>query len=244
MPSILIVEDEAYIRELLTVTFQREGFATFSAEGVEDAYQNLSKETIDLVLLDLNLHGKSGFDVCHYIKQHNPGIGVIMVTAKGQDVDKVFGLEAGADDYVVKPFNPYELVARVRSLLRRMNVTTKQNQIDTSSKVMAKEGVTQDESVLQFGYLTIQVKGKSILRNGVGVKVTPKEFELLLMLAKHPHMVLSRDELLDKIWGSDQFVDFKTVDVHVARLREKIEENPKKPMFIETVWGVGYKWKG
>ena len=172
------------------------------------------------------LPGIDGYEVCGYIRNNHSYTAIIMVTAKSSDMDKVLGLELGADDYVVKPFNTYELTARVRSVLRR------------TKKVNSREFENLVDGQIQVNTLTHMV-----YKNDQAIDLTPKEFDLLVILAKNPGVVFDRNRILDLVWDENYFGDTKTVDVHIRRLREKIEDNPSEPVYIETVWGVGYRWR-
>lgn len=227
MDRILIVEDEQYIREFISLNLARSGFETLEASSGEEGLDILSKNTVDLVLLDVKLPGMDGFQVCRSIRASRPDIAVIMVTARNQDMDKIMGLELGADDYVSKPFNPYELVARIRSVIRR-----------------TKRQEPQTEDVLVSGPVKLDCDLHRVFKNEAEIKVTPKEFEILRTLLKRPGHTFDRDQLLNLVWGGDYYGDTKTLDVHIRRLREKIEDDPARPAFIETVWGVGYRWRG
>lgn len=225
MDSILIVEDEQYVREFILINLERNNFHVFEAQSGEEALGFLKNNNVDLVVLDLNLPGIDGYKVCKEIKANNSNIAVIMVTAKSQDMDKIIGLELGADDYITKPFNPQELVARIRAVLRR----TKK----TETKL----------EIIYSGRIKINYVLHKVYKDNVELKLTPKEFEIIYTLANNTQKTFSRNELLDLLWGENYFGDMKTLDVHVRRLREKIEDDPSNPYFIETVWGIGYRWK-
>lgn len=227
MDSILIVEDEQYIREFISLNLTRSGFETLEASSGEEGLALLSKNAVDLVLLDVKLPGMDGFEVCRSIRASRPDIAIIMVTARNQDMDKIMGLELGADDYISKPFNPYELIARIRSVIRR-----------------TKRQEPQNEDILASGPVKLDCNLHRLFKNEMEIKVTPKEFDLLYTLLKRPGHTFDRDQLLNAVWGGDYYGDTKTLDVHIRRLREKIEDDPAEPVLIETVWGVGYRWKG
>lgn len=226
MHKILIVEDERPIREFIAINLKREKFKALQADSGEAAIALMKNENVDLVILDLMLPGIDGYEVCRYIRENLPDTAIIMVTAKSQDVDKIVGLELGADDYVVKPFNTHELIARIRSVLRR-----------TKKSDLAKAKTIID------GSLKIDLLSHMVYKDGKEISLTPKEFDLLLTLAQSPGEVFERNRLLDIVWDENFFGDSKTVDVHIRRLREKIEDKPSKPVYIETVWGVGYRWR-
>ena len=182
----------------------------------------------DLVLLDLMLPGKDGFELCHEMRK-NKDVPILMVTAKTAISDKVVGLGLGADDFITKPFDPSELVARVKAHLARFD------------RLVSK--VEKDEEVIEFGNVRINLKSHEVYKNNVEVKMPVKEFELLQYLASQPNVVFSKEKLFEDIWGFDYLGDSATVTVHINRVREKIEDNPSKPRYIETVWGAGYKFK-
>jgi two-component system, OmpR family, alkaline phosphatase synthesis response regulator PhoP len=224
MYNILIVEDEDSIRGFIKINLKRHNFHVFEASSGEDALHILQKEELDIVLLDVMLPGIDGFDVCRHIREQNETIGIIMLTARTQEVERVHGLTLGADDYINKPFSPTELIARIQSLLRRMSVSTK---IPASTK---KDNFQLNE------------KTKQITINSNVTDLTPTEFALIQLLMKQKNQPLSRNDLLDEVWGLDYPGDTKIVDVNIRRIRQKIEENPSDPKWIITVWGYGYQW--
>ncbi|MDO5030203.1 MAG: MtrAB system response regulator MtrA [Corynebacterium sp.] len=218
--KILVVDDDPAIAEMLTMVMEREGFDTVVVDNGIDAVEAAERENPDLILLDLMLPGMGGVDVCRTVRETS-AVPIIMLTAKTDTVDVVLGLESGADDYVTKPFKPKELVARVRARLRR--------QEDSPSET------------LEVGDLTIDVPGHAVFRDGKEISLTPLEFDLLHALASRPKQVFSRDELLEKVWGYQHTSDTRLVNVHVQRLRSKIELDPENPQIVLTVRGVGYK---
>lgn len=218
--KILVVDDDPAIAEMLTMVMEREGFDTVVVDNGLDAVEAAERENPDLILLDLMLPGMGGVDVCRTVRETS-AVPIIMLTAKTDTVDVVLGLESGADDYVTKPFKPKELVARVRARLRR--------QEDAPSET------------LTVGDLTIDVPGHAVMRDGKEIALTPLEFDLLHTLASRPKQVFSRDELLEKVWGYQHTSDTRLVNVHVQRLRSKIELDPENPKIVLTVRGVGYK---
>lgn len=225
--TILIVDDEELIRELLRFNLEKEGYRVIVAKDGIQALDLLTREQPNLIILDLMLPGIDGLEVCRQIR-FNPRfleVPLIMLTAKGEEIDKVLGLELGADDYVTKPFNTRELLARIKARLRRVNNADKSSEI------------SDGEIRLDINNLQVYIRGKEIV-------LTPKEFELLRILVKHPGKAYSRDELLEQIWGYEYFGDSRTVDVHVRHLRQKIESDPSKPDYIETIRGLGYRYKG
>jgi len=229
MSKILIVEDDPDIRELLRFNLEKAGYTLFLAEDGEKALTLARKHSPDIILLDLMLPGVDGLEVCRTLKKDPElqRIPVIMVTAKGEELDRVVGLELGADDYVVKPFSPQELVSRVKAVLRR----TRGSAPGDAERAIEFEGLRIDPRTH-----LVQVKGKE-------ESLTAKEFDLLWLLARHPRQVFGREQLLDLVWGLTEYVDPSTVTVHVRRLREKIELDPSNPRHIQTVWGVGYKFE-
>lgn len=217
---VLIVDDDTALAEMLGIVLRGEGYEHSVVTRGEDALPAFRQFKPDLVLLDIMLPGRDGIDVCKEIRAES-GIPIVMLTAKTDTVDVVVGLESGADDYVQKPFKPKELVARVRARLRR----------------------TEDPKpeTLQVGDITIDVAGHSVQRNGSSISLTPLEFDLLACLARRPWQVFTREELLEKVWGYRHATDTRLVNVHVQRLRSKIEHDPEKPEVVVTVRGVGYK---
>jgi two-component system response regulator MtrA len=217
---VLVVDDDAALAEMLTIVLRQEGFDTRMVTRGDEALDEFRDYKPDVVLLDLMLPGKDGIDVCKEIRAES-GVPIVMLTAKGDTVDVVVGLESGADDYVVKPFKPKELVARIRARVRRF---------DTASP----------ES-LNIGDLAIDVPGHSVSRNGSQISLTPLEFDLLLCLARKPWQVFTREVLLEQVWGYRHSADTRLVNVHVQRLRSKVEHDPEHPEIVVTVRGVGYK---
>jgi len=226
--KILVVDDEKSILRLITFNLEKEGFQTIVANAGNEALAKINTEQPDLVILDLMLPGLDGLEVCRRVRQEGLPVAVIMLTAKDQEIDRVLGLELGADDYITKPFSPRELVARVKAVLRRTS---------------AREEISQPGGRLKIGPLTIDAERYEVKVGGKQVELTPKEFELLEFLARNAGKVMTRDVLLNSIWDYTYDGDTRIVDVHVSHLREKIEANPKNPVYIKTVRGVGYKFK-
>jgi DNA-binding response OmpR family regulator len=224
--TVLVVEDESSIRKFITINLDRNGFKVIEAESGEEAFEKIKIHMPSVVILDVMLPGIDGFEVCRRIRKDIPDTIVVMLTAKGQDMDKIMGLELGADDYMVKPFNPLELVARIRAILRRAGKT------ETSNK-----------NVISMGSLIMDTRAQKLYKGNAEVDLTPREFSVMKIFMENPDKALSRDELLNLIWGKNYFGDIKTVDVHIRRLREKIEDDPSNPRMIETVWGFGYRWR-
>lgn len=225
--KVLILEDEESIRDFIVINLKRSNFDVIEAKTGEEALDKFTKNAdIDIAILDVMLPGIDGFEVCKRIRAKNRTIGIIMLTAKGQELDKVKGLSFGADDYVVKPFSPVELVARVNAILRRVE--------------QLKPGSSKEEIVA--GPFKMDLKAMRLLKNGEEIDLTQTEFCLMRLFLENQDKAFSRDEILDDIWGKDYFGNWKTVDVNVRRLRQKIEDIPSSPKYIETVWGLGYRW--
>ena len=223
--KILVVDDDEHIAELISLYLAREGYDTKEAYSGPSAVETFESYQPSLILLDIMLPGMDGYEVCKKIRKTS-NVPIIMLTAKGETFDKVLGLELGADDYVVKPFEPKELVARVKAVLRRYE---------------SKEESSGEGNVLRFENLEINMDNYTVMYHGKEVSFPPKEFELLYFLAKRPGQVFTRDQLLDKIWGYEYIGDTRTVDVHIKRIREKFTQDD--PWCIRTVWGVGYKFE-
>ena len=223
MKTVLVVDDEPIVREVVVRYLEREGYRTLEAADGSRARELLEQESPSLVVLDLMLPGTDGLSLCRWIRSRSD-LPVIMLTARGEETDRIVGLEIGADDYVTKPFSPRELAARVRTVMRR-----------------SIPPAPRDEH-LSFDGLDIDASTREVRKAGAPVRLTAKEFDLLWFLARHPRRVFSRDQLMDRIWGYDAAVDTGTVTVHVRRLRQKIEDDPSSPRFLETVWGVGYRF--
>jgi DNA-binding response OmpR family regulator len=223
--KILVVEDEESIRRFIILNLSAVGYEVGEADTGEKALAMLSVFMPDVIVLDLMLPGISGFEVCQRIREMMPQTFVIMLTAKSQDTDKILGLELGADDYLVKPFNPFELIARIKAMLRR------------------RTHLMVDSNVLRCGDLCLDIGANKFIKNNIEIELTPIEFALLKMFMENQGKALKRDEILNAVWGEDYFGDTKTLDVHIRRLREKLENNPSEPEYIKTVWGSGYRWQ-
>ena len=223
MNKILLVEDEESIRGFLKINLQRNNFSVIEAGTGEEGLELANKERPKIAILDVMLPGIDGFMVCSRLREKLPNIGIIMLTAKGQDMDKIMGLEYGADDYIVKPFNPLEVVLRVKALLRRLG--------------------EDDKEKLELGPFVIDLYSQKVMKNNIEIDVTPKEYLLMKIFLENPNKAFTRDELLDLVWGENYFGDAKIIDVNIRRLRAKIEDKPSRPDYIETVWGIGYRWK-
>ncbi len=226
MPRVLLVEDEPGLVMTLTDRLAAEGYEVVSAVDGETGLQRASSEAFDVVLLDGMLPGRDGFDVCRTLRQRNVTVPILMLTARGQVVDRVVGLRLGADDYLVKPFEMAELLARIEALLRRV------------------PAVPAQVEVYQFGDVHVDFRKAEVRRGGEMLDVSAREFKLLKYFIEHRGATLSRDELLNEVWGYNAMPTTRTVDVHIAWLRQKLEANPRKPEFIHTIHGLGYKFSG
>ena len=229
--KILVVDDEERIRRLLKMYLEREEYMVDDAENGEKALQMALEDDYDLIVLDLMMPGMDGIEVCEEIRKVK-ATPIIMLTAKGEEANRVQGFEAGTDDYIVKPFSPREVVLRVKALLRRSS-STKFLQTDTTTK-----------DVLVFPHLTIDNDAHRVTADGESINLTPKEYELLFYLAQSPDKVFSREQLLKDVWNYEFFGDLRTVDTHIKRLREKLNKvSPEAASMISTAWGVGYKFE-
>jgi two-component system, OmpR family, response regulator ResD len=223
MPTVLVVDDEPIVRDVVVRYLRRDGYETREAATGDEARQILEAESPVLVVLDVMLPGTDGLELCRWIRSRSE-LPVIMLTARGEETDRIVGLELGADDYVTKPFSPRELAVRVRNVLRR------------------SRAIPEDAERIVFGPFEIDSAAREVHRDRNPLRLTVKEFDLLWFLASHPRRVFSRDQLMDRVWGYKTALDTGTVTVHIRRLREKIEEDPSRPRFLETVWGVGYRF--
>jgi DNA-binding response OmpR family regulator len=222
MPTVLVVDDEPIVRDVVVRYLQRDGFTTLEAGDGDDARRLIETREPSLVVLDVMLPGTDGLELCRWIRSRSE-LPVILLTSRGEEADRIVGLELGADDYVTKPFSPRELAARVRTVLRRSN------------------GAQARARTLGFGEIVVDESSRVVTKAGKPVTLTAKEFDLLAFLAAHPRHVFSRDQLMDRVWEYAPSVDTGTVTVHIRRLREKIEPDPSKPLHLQTVWGVGYR---
>ncbi|HHV27517.1 MAG TPA: response regulator transcription factor [Tissierellia bacterium] len=224
--KILIVDDEKLFVKGLKYSLEQDDYIIETAFDGKEAIEKVKKKRYDLIILDLMLPGIDGLEVCQKIRQDSQ-VPIIMLTARGEDINKILGLEYGADDYLTKPFNILELKARIKAILRRVN--------------MKSTNIT--DQVIQIDDFKINTLGRKLTIHGNEVNLTAKEFDLLLLLAANPGKVFMREELLETIWGYEYFGDLRTVDVHIRRLREKIEEDSGQPEYILTKWGVGYYFR-
>ena len=224
MSTILVVDDEPIVRDVVVRYLRRDGFATLEAGTGEEAWTVLERETPALVVLDVMLPGTDGLELCRRIRASSD-LPIVLLTARGDEADRIVGLELGADDYVTKPFSPRELSVRVRNLLRRASPLR-----------------TDGSETIRFGSVEVDGAAREVRRDGEPLKLTLKEFDLLWFLVSHPRHVFSRDQLMDRVWRYTSALDTGTITVHIRRLRKKIEEAPSHPRHLETVWGVGYRF--
>ncbi len=224
--QILVIEDEPSVSEVVALYLRRAGYNVLSARDGRDAIEILDREFPQLVLLDLMLPNVDGWDILKWVRARS-NVPIIVLTARREETDRIAGLEMGADDYITKPFSPQELVSRVRAVLRRGRTDLPINQM----------------LPLIFSDLHIDIGKRVVTKQGVEIELTQKEFDMLLLLARHPKQVFTRDQVLERIWGISDFIDPGTVTVHMRRLREKIEADPSNPKHILTIWGVGYKFE-
>ena len=227
MKKVLVLEDEANIRGFIVINLRRAGYEVVEAESGEEALEKLkAQRDIRVALLDVMLPGIDGFEVCRRLRANDANIGIIMLTARSQEMDKVTGLMTGADDYVTKPFSPAELTARVDALMRRSG------------------GAEPEEKAgeLVSPPFTLNLRNRTLEKNGERVKLTQVEYSMMKLFMKNPGKALSREDILDTVWGHDYFGELKIVDVNIRRLRLKIEDDTANPTHITTVWGFGYKW--
>ena len=225
MKKVLVLEDESSIRSFIVINLRRAGYEVVEAETGEEALEKLKIHSdVRVALLDIMLPGIDGFEVCRRIRATNAAIGIIMLTARSQEMDKVTGLMTGADDYVTKPFSPAELTARVDALMRRSG-----------------GGVVDAGEIDQPPFL-LNTRNRTLEKNGQRIKLTQVEYAIMKMFMENPGKALSREEILDLVWGHDYFGELQIVDVNIRRLRLKIEDNATNPTYITTIWGFGYKW--
>jgi DNA-binding response OmpR family regulator len=223
--KILLVEDEPSILEIAGLYLKRAGYQTQAIMDGHAAMQALQQQLPDLVVLDLMLPGVDGLTITRWLRDRSE-VPIIMLTARREESDRIAGLELGADDYIVKPFSPQELVSRVRAVLRR-----------------SRTPVEEPDAAIHYTGLDIDPNTRLVQVQGKPVNLTAKEFDLLWLLAQHPHQVFTRVQLLDQVWGISEYIDPGTVTVHISRLREKIEQDPSSPLHIQTVWSIGYKFE-
>lgn len=225
--TILLIEDEASIRGFTKINLEIEGFEVLEADSGEMGVEIARLKRPDIVVLDLMLPGISGYEVCEILRTEMPKMGIIMLTAKSQEVDRILGLEKGTDDYMIKPFNPKELVLRIRSLIRRLDIKPIKPSVD----------------VIEDGPFRLDVNARTFFKNGREIDLTPTELAVTNIFIANPGTAFTRDVLMDLAWGEEFQGETKIVDVNIRRIRSKIEDNPAKPKYLETVWGTGYRWK-
>lgn len=233
MKKVLIAEDEASIREFIVINLKRSGYDVVEAENGEEAINKYEEENgnIDVAVLDIMMPLKDGLEVCKYLRAKSSKIGIIMLTAKTQEMDKVTGLLVGADDYVTKPFSPSELMARVDAVYRRVSIMNEN-----------EKAAVANPDLTTVGDFSLDYRDRILYKNGSPIELTQIEFQLLDYLFKNPDVTLSRSDILNKVWGDGYFVDNKVVDVNIHRLRNKVEDEPTQPKHLITIWGRGYKW--
>ena len=225
MKKVLVLEDESSIRSFIVINLRRAGYEVVEAESGEEALEKLKLHSdVRVALLDIMLPGIDGFEVCRRIRATNASIGIIMLTARSQEMDKVTGLMTGADDYVTKPFSPAELTARVDALMRRSG------------------GAAVEAGEINQPPFLLNTRNRTLEKNGQRIKLTQVEYAIMKMFMENPGKALSREEILDMVWGHDYFGELKIADVNIRRLRLKIEDNATNPTYITTIWGFGYKW--
>lgn len=229
---ILIVDDEKEIRDLIDIYLKGEDYETLKAENGEEALEILENNNIDLIILDIMMPKVNGIEACLKIREQRE-MPIIMLSAKSEDMDKILGLNTGADDYLTKPFNPLELVARVKSQLRRYK---RFNKITSEA-----ESQKQQENILEIDELTVNLETHEVFKDGEEIKLTPTEFDILVLLGENRGKVFSIENIYNSVWKQDFMQSDNTVMVHIRKVREKVEEDPRKPKYIKTVWGVGYK---
>ncbi|WP_409176820.1 response regulator transcription factor [Brevibacillus fortis] len=226
--KVLLLEDEKSIRDFVRINLKREGYEVIEAGTGEEALELADQQSdIVIAILDVMLPGIDGFEVCGHLRKKYPRLGIIMLTAKSQELDKVMGLEFGADDYVSKPFSPAELLARVKALHRRLTPIPE----------------AEDKNEINIAPFTLLLDERKLIRVEQEIDLTPKEFAIIKLLAENANKAISRDEILTAVWGQFFVGDLKIVDVNIRRIRQKIEDDPAHPAFLETVWGYGYLWR-
>ena len=233
MKKVLIAEDEASIREFIVINLKRSGYDVVEAENGEEAINKYEEENgnIDVAVLDIMMPLKDGLEVCKYLRAKSSKIGIIMLTAKTQEMDKVTGLLVGADDYVTKPFSPSELMARVDAVYRRVSIMNEN-----------EKAAVANPDLTTVGDFSLDYRDRILYKNGSPIELTQIEFQLLDYLFKNPDVTLSRSDILNKVWGDGYFVDDKVVDVNIHGLRNTVEDEPTQPKHLITIWGRGYKW--
>lgn len=226
--KVLVMDDEAPIRGFIKENLSFNNFNVIEAESGEEALKIIEKEEIDIALLDVMLPGISGIEVCKRLRNKRPNVGIIMITAKGTDQDKVLGFGCGADDYIVKPFSPIELIARINALYRRMGQAKAEN----------------NSNVIEVGRFELDLSKKRLFKDDTEIILTPTEYEIIRLFMENHDEALSRDDIMNRVWGKNCIIDLKVLDVNIRRIRRKIEDDPSNPCHIETIWGFGYCFRG
>ncbi|MCT8976950.1 response regulator transcription factor [Clostridium sp. CX1] len=226
--TILVVDDEKEIRDLIGIYLANDDYRVLKAGNGIEALNSLEKENVDLIILDIMMPNMDGMEACMQIRK-DKNMPIIMLSAKSEDIDKIMGLTTGADDYVTKPFNPLELIARVKSQLRRYK------------RLNSSAALERNEAVIEVDDLLINIDTHEVKKGSREIKLTPREFDILLLLARNKGIVFSIEKIYEMVWKEEFFQSDNTVMVHIRKIREKVEDNPRKPRFIKTVWGVGYK---
>lgn len=230
LKRILIVEDETAIREFEAINLKRVGYETVEAGSAEEALEIYDNDAIgfDIALLDVMMPGMDGFALCKELRKKSQSLGIIMLTAKSQEMDKISGLMIGADDYITKPFSPTELLARVDSLYRRVELQSNKPQ--------------QSSDEITLGEFTLNLRRRTLTKNGANIELTQVEFQIIEYFFTNPDTALGRNDILERVWGASYYGEEKIVDVNIRRLRMKIEDDASAPKYLVTVWGMGYKW--
>ncbi len=232
MKYVLIAEDESSIRDFVVINLKRNGYEVIEATNGDEAIKRFDENSdkIDIVILDIMMPYVDGLEVCKYIREKSKRIGIIMLTARTQEMDKVTGLMVGADDYVTKPFSPSELMARIDAVYRRVSLTIEND----TEKI--------NSNILSLNEFVLDLRSHTLTKNGVNIDLTQMEFQIIEYFFTNPNVALDRNEILKFVWGDSYFGDEKVVDVNIHRLRNKVEDEPSQPKHLITVWGMGYKW--
>ena len=232
MKYVLIAEDETSIRDFVVINLRRSGYEVIEASNGEEAIRKFNEyiNEIDVVILDIMMPVVDGLEVCKYIRTKSNRVGIVMLTAKTQEMDKITGLMIGADDYVTKPFSPSELMARIDAIYRRVSISSHD------------EGEKIEKNIISHNDFVLDLKSHSFKKNGEEIDLTQIEFQIIEFFFNNPNVAFKRNDILKNVWGDSYFGDDKIVDVNIHRIRNKIEEDPTHPKYLSTVWGVGYKW--
>ena len=232
MKNVLIAEDESSIRDFVVINLRRNGYEVIEATNGDEAIKKFDENSdiIDIVILDIMMPYVDGLEVCKYIREKSKRIGIIMLTARTQEMDKVTGLMVGADDYVTKPFSPSELMARIDAVYRRVSLT------------IENDNEKNNTNVLSLNEFVLDLRSHTLTKNGVNIDLTQMEFQIIEYFFTNPNVALDRNDILKFVWGDSYFGDEKVVDVNIHRLRNKVEDEPSQPKHLKTVWGMGYKW--